>query len=225
MKWKPLHFSFSVSLLVHAILLALIFGLAVGLRPPEPEANQPAAILTLIAAPPDIDAAPATVVPPREIPPPPEVNSPEPPAPERVPEPVVVAATSATSEQSSTTSAPAPPPAPPAGDGSSVKPGADATTQTSAPDVKAQPDYLKNPEPPYPALARRRRQEGLVLLWLTVGSDGQPRNVTVKQSSGHPLLDEAALHAVTNWKFTPAHIREKAVESEIEIPVRFQLTD
>jgi len=111
------------------------------------------------------------------------------------------------------------------GDDSSREPGLDTTTQQAQVGVKANPDYLKNPEPPYPLTARRRHQEGLILLTVKVTAQGHAATVVLKQSSGFPLLDDAALNAVRKWEFQPARIGSMAVESEIEVPVRFKLTD
>jgi protein TonB len=117
------------------------------------------------------------------------------------------------------------PPSPGArGDGSSATPGLDATTAHAQPGLLAKANYLKNPEPAYPPAARRRRQEGLVLLSVKVNLHGRAASVAVKQSSGFPLLDEAAMQAVGDWDFQPARIGTLAVESEIEVPVRFKLT-
>ena len=111
------------------------------------------------------------------------------------------------------------------GDGSSATLGKDATTSIGQPGIRARPNYLKNPEPPYPAQARRRRQEGSVLLSVKVTVQGRAALVAVKQSSSFPVLDEAAVQAVRSWEFEPARIGVLAVESEIEVPVRFKLTE
>ena len=111
------------------------------------------------------------------------------------------------------------------GDSSSVKAGPDATTVKARPSLLAKPNYLKNPEPSYPPLARRRHQEGLVLLTVKVTAQGRASEVVLKQSSGFSLLDDAALQAVRDWEFEPARIGPFAMESEIEVPVRFKLTD
>ncbi|GEM_PF-5948859 len=60
-----------------------------------------------------------------------------------------------------------------------------------------------NPRPVYPERARRARWEGVVELELLIGSDGSVDSVRVLSSSGHALLDEAALAAVKRWRFTP----------------------
>jgi protein TonB len=111
-----------------------------------------------------------------------------------------------------------------AGDGSSPLPGQDVTTAPGAMMTTASPDYRRNPEPEYPLQARRRGQEGLVVLEATVSDTGQATAVTLKQSSGYALLDQAALQAVKRWEFEPARIGALGVESRIEVPVRFRLS-
>ena len=98
-------------------------------------------------------------------------------------------------------------------------------TTGAVPSLLATPIYRVNPEPPYPATARRRRQEGLVLLAVRVTSQGRASRIELKQSSGFPALDEAAWQAVRGWEFEPARLGALAVESEIEVPVRFKLTN
>ncbi len=96
-------------------------------------------------------------------------------------------------------------------------------TAKGGPGVLARPVYRKNPEPAYPAAARRRRQEGVTLLAVSVSASGRARRVVVKESSGYQMLDDAAVKAVVDWEFEPARAGTAAVESEIEVPVRFQL--
>ena len=64
---------------------------------------------------------------------------------------------------------------------------------------------------------------GLVLLSVSVSSQGHPVQVRVKQSSGVFTLDEAAVDAVRGWEFKPTRIGPLAADSEVEAPVRFQL--
>ncbi len=109
------------------------------------------------------------------------------------------------------------------GDGSSPQRGEDATTLEAPVGIRARPDYRKNPEPLYPPAARRRRQEGVVLLSVKVSTQGRAVRVELKQSSGVPVLDEAALQAVRAWEFEPARVNTAPVDSEIEVPVRFKL--
>ncbi len=59
------------------------------------------------------------------------------------------------------------------------------------------------PQPDYPAAARRRNMQGVVQLKLELSAEGKVVNVTVLQSSGHELLDEAAVADVREWQFAP----------------------
>ena len=83
----------------------------------------------------------------------------------------------------------------------------------------------KNSQPPYPPQARRRRQQGLVVLDVTVSAQGRATTISIKQSSSYELLDDAALQAIRFWEFEPARIGAVGMESKIEVPIRFKLTD
>jgi TonB family protein len=76
-------------------------------------------------------------------------------------------------------------------------------------------------EPSYPAEARNRGVEGQVLLAVVVGADGSVLEASVE--SGHPLLNDAALDAVRQWKFEPMLVDGAPAESEARIRVTFTL--
>jgi periplasmic protein TonB len=83
--------------------------------------------------------------------------------------------------------------------------------------------YGQTPTPPYPAEARRRGWEGTVLLLVEVLENGRPERISIRQSSGHPILDEAALGAVGRWMFIPAQREGNPVKSVAEVPIVFSL--
>ena len=84
-------------------------------------------------------------------------------------------------------------------------------------------DYLQNPPPAYPALSRRLREEGTVLLLVRVSAGGNAENVQIKQSSGFPRLDEAALGAVRQWRFVPARRGTEPIAASVVVPITFRL--
>ena len=84
-------------------------------------------------------------------------------------------------------------------------------------------DYLSNPRPAYPPLARRRGEEWQVLLRVLVSTAGRAAQLELQQSSGSALLDEAAQAAVRQWKFVPAQRGGVAVESRVLVPIVFRL--
>ena len=90
--------------------------------------------------------------------------------------------------------------------------------------VLAAPRYRSNPRPEYPVSCRRRHEEGEVRVAVVVSPDGRPLRVSLAKSSGHPLLDQAAIDAVRGWTFEPARASELAVTSEVVVPVRFSLS-
>ena len=223
-KLNSLQVCFGLSILFHLLIIGAVRYGGWGLRPPKLPEPEPVITLTLEAAPKRILATPAR--PAVSIPTPPKVE------PVKTVEPVVpIAKVEEPPAMKIADPVPIEPvvkPTPPekvCGDGSSTKPGLDLTTTPAQPLVKAQPDYLKNPDPPYPPTALRRHQEGQVQLAVKVSAQGRAENVEVKKSSGFPLLDEAALKAVRDWEFEPAKIGLFTVESEIEVPVRFKLTE
>jgi protein TonB len=83
--------------------------------------------------------------------------------------------------------------------------------------------YLNNPRPAYPPIARKLGLEGLVVLRVQVSAKGVPEQVAVTQTSGAPVLDEAALKAVQGWTFVPARRGDTPVAHVVDVPVRFRL--
>ena len=81
-----------------------------------------------------------------------------------------------------------------------------------------------NPVPPYPADALAHGVEGLVLLRVRIGADGNVEEVVLHQSSGTPSLDESALTTVReHWHFQPATRCGVAVAYEAILPIRFTI--
>ncbi|NQT21803.1 MAG: energy transducer TonB [Planctomycetes bacterium] len=91
--------------------------------------------------------------------------------------------------------------------------------------VVSSPEGAENPPPSYPRLARRMGYEGLVIVTVRVSTQGQCIAVRVKTSSGHDILDKAAVVAVRAWMFRPGSVNGIAVEAELDIPIRFHLTE
>ncbi len=83
--------------------------------------------------------------------------------------------------------------------------------------------YLRNPPPVYPLSARRRGDQGTVIVQAEISPDGRCLRAEVERSSGHPRLDRAALAAIRQWRFTPARRGEQAVSAWVAIPIHFRL--
>lgn len=88
-----------------------------------------------------------------------------------------------------------------------------------------QPSFLTPPKPPiYPAQARRRNQQGVVLVEVRLDERGGLREMKLLRSSGIESLDEAAINAVASWRFRPEVQDGEPVPSRVRIPIEFALT-
>jgi periplasmic protein TonB len=201
------------NLLVVALIIllhgALIFAM-VQVRQTYVRAREAKLTVVNLTPPPPPPAAEASSPPsqPPVVAPPPIVHTPVPPVqvattpdPVPVPTPVVAAMPSAAPV------APAPSFAPPAP--SSVVQAGDLGTQM----VAGKP-------PRYPIESRRKREQGTVVLTLTLGVDGAVERIAVSGSSGFARLDDAARDAVKKWRWKPT-IRggqPMRVRGVVEIP-------
>lgn len=78
-------------------------------------------------------------------------------------------------------------------------------------------------QPKYPLEARRRGEQGTVVLRVLVGRDGLPREVDIARSSGSRQLDRAAREAVLRSRFRPVRIDGIAVEARGLVPIEFSI--
>lgn len=91
-----------------------------------------------------------------------------------------------------------------------------------APRVRTDAAYLHNPSS-YPTAARRRGDQGTVMVRVLVSAKGLPRNVSLEKSSGISALDDAAVSTVQSWRFVPAREGGQAVEALYIVPVVYKL--
>jgi periplasmic protein TonB len=81
---------------------------------------------------------------------------------------------------------------------------------------------LNQIKPNYPPLARQTRISGTVRLHAIIGKDGSIQSLSLE--SGHPLLVQAALDAVRQWKYQPTLLNGVPVEVDTSIDVVFSLS-
>jgi protein TonB len=95
--------------------------------------------------------------------------------------------------------------------------------KVTAPSASA--GYLRNPAPAYPSIAEEKGWVGRVLLKVHVLPNGRPDNVMVQTSSGHDILDQAAIKTVRNsWHFAPAMRGNTPIDGWVTVPISFNLT-
>ncbi len=76
-------------------------------------------------------------------------------------------------------------------------------------------------EPEYPAGARAQHIQGVVALDVQIGKDGAVRNIAVVE--GNPLLAEAAVQTVRQWRYRPYAVDGRPVEMQTRVTIRFTL--
>lgn len=77
--------------------------------------------------------------------------------------------------------------------------------------------------PVYPVSALEKGITGGIVLSAYVNLNGAPEKIETKTSSGVKELDDAAIKAVSQWRFSPATQAGAALASWYEIPVKFEL--
>jgi periplasmic protein TonB len=78
--------------------------------------------------------------------------------------------------------------------------------------------YVK---PEYPALAHEAHVSGTVVVDAVIDDRGNV--VQARVVSGHPLLIDAALKAVLQWKYEPTSLNGQPISVELQVQVRFDL--
>ena len=114
-----------------------------------------------------------------------------------------------------------PPPPPPAASAAS----SESNPAPAFVEANFKANYLSNPKPEYPAIAKSRGWQGKVMLRVQVSAEGTALHVSVETSSGHEMLDESATEAVNKWKFIPAKRGDTAVVSTVIVPIIFTLRE
>ena len=88
-------------------------------------------------------------------------------------------------------------------------------------DLPVTPRKIGDIRPVYPEIARAAHVEGTVILEAVLDTSGRVTQLRVIQSS--PMLDQAALDAVRQWRYTPSLYGGHPVSVLMTITVRFTL--
>jgi TonB family protein len=83
------------------------------------------------------------------------------------------------------------------------------------------PTKIKDAKPVYPPDAQAARVQGVVIIEVLIDEDGTVMNARVLRSI--PLLDSAALGAVSQWQFTPTELNGRRVPICMTVTVNFTL--
>jgi len=84
-----------------------------------------------------------------------------------------------------------------------------------------EPKKVKDVPPTYPPFAVKAKVQGIVYLDAVIGKDGSVTDVKVTR--GNEMLQQAAIDAVKQWKYTPTLLGGVPVEVALYVTVIFQL--
>jgi protein TonB len=85
------------------------------------------------------------------------------------------------------------------------------------------PRYAGDLQPPYPPAEQRAQREGSVRLRLTIGADGRVRAVQRLAASSDAFWSATERHAKSRWRFRPATLDGRPVESSKVMTVFFRI--
>ena len=160
--------------------------------------------------------------------PPPPVPQPKRMAPAPAPAPIIAAAPTPTPAPPTFVApepVPAPPqpvnvaPAPPAPPAPQPTPMAQVIKQIPPSAVR----YVKEPPYDYPLLSKRAKEQGTVVLRITVDANGHLKEAFIHKSSGFERLDQAALQSIRKALFVPYMENGKAIEVQALAPIDYSL--
>lgn len=77
--------------------------------------------------------------------------------------------------------------------------------------------------PQYPSSLLQKKITGKVIVACVVDASGKISGTSIRQSSGQRELDQAALTAVSRWKFKPAQKAGKPVKGSVLVPFNFEI--
>lgn len=104
------------------------------------------------------------------------------------------------------------------------------TSPAGAPPLPGAPESPPAPRatnlpPRYPERGRLKGIEGRMVARVTVSPEGRVEAIEVVSSTGHAILDEAAIAAIRDWTFAPATRGGVPVRGTVDIPILFVLHD
>jgi periplasmic protein TonB len=96
------------------------------------------------------------------------------------------------------------------------------TPYTVAPELRNRTEIARALERVYPPTLRDAGIGGRAILWFYIDNRGTVVRAQVKQSSGYPALDDAALKIADLMVFSPALNRDRRVAVWVALPIDFR---
>ena len=89
--------------------------------------------------------------------------------------------------------------------------------------IAARIDSASGLQPPYPAVEERNEVEGSVTVRVLIGTDGRVKSVEKVRAANEAFFRATERQALAKWRFKPATVDGKPVESSQTMTVHFQL--
>jgi protein TonB len=90
-------------------------------------------------------------------------------------------------------------------------------------EVDIAPKATRSVQPEYPFMARRRGIEGVVRVRFRVDREGRVGDLEILEARPSGVFEKVVRQAVSRWRFAPGRKDGVAVETWVEVPVRFEL--
>jgi TonB family protein len=96
----------------------------------------------------------------------------------------------------------------------------EAEPEVPFPELSEEPKVIERVIPIYPEMARRLGITGTVFVEIVINTQGEVESPRVV--SGHIMLNDVALEAVSKWRFQPGMQWNRPVRVRMTIPVQFR---
>jgi protein TonB len=91
--------------------------------------------------------------------------------------------------------------------------------------VEARLDTRSELQPPYPASEQRAQNEGSVTVRILIGADGRVKQVEKVKATSDAFFRATEQQALRHWRYKPATLDGKPIESRTTVTVRFRLDE
>lgn len=92
-------------------------------------------------------------------------------------------------------------------------------------DAQIDPRYASALQPQYPAAEQRAGRAGTVVIRVTIGADGRVRSAQRVSATSDLFWAAAERQALTRWRFRPATVDGRPVESTRTMTIHFRIED
>ncbi len=113
----------------------------------------------------------------------------------------------------------------PIGDGVTDTPGVEPTLPPVRVDARLDPRYAGDLQPPYPPAEERAQRGGTVRLRVTIAASGRVSAVARLAATSDAFWRATERQALSRWRFRPATLDGRPVESSKTMTVHFRIED